>query len=72
MVGEPSIGVGRRVATDCVDHPHTLASGRGLTNTLTRLAAGRRNRIARRGDIVIEDALILIGVALPCDINTSI
>ena len=46
------------MATDCVDH--TLASGRGLTNTLMRLAAGRRNRIARRGVVVIEDALILI------------
>ena len=59
MVGEPSIGVGgRRMATDCVDH--TLASGRGLTNTLMRLAAGRRNRIARRGVVVIEVANVLV------------
>ena len=61
MVGEPSIGMnGRRVATDCVDHPHTLASGRRLTNTLMRLATGRRNRIARRGVVVIEVAMVLV------------
>src|SRR5271165_2175805 len=67
MMRERSVGVrGRRAARNRVDDARALTGTRCLTDTLSTLAGGRRNRIAWRRVVAVHDPLVgivLVGIA---------